>query len=195
MRSSRTERKTQETAVSAGLELDGTGDFETDTGVPFFDHMLSQFAKQGLFDLKLKAKGDLKVDAHHTVEDVGIVLGEAFRQALGDKLGVERYGFSNCPMDESLASVTVDISGRSCCVFSASFARQEIGGMPTENVRDFFEAFTRSCPCAVNIQIICGENDHHKIEAVFKAFGRAMRDACAINPRVEGKIQSTKGIL
>jgi imidazoleglycerol phosphate dehydratase HisB len=195
MRNARIERKTNETDVVVSLEIDGTGTSELDTGIGFFNHMLAQFAKQSLIDLKVQAKGDLEIDEHHTIEDVGLALGATFKKALGDKLGIERYGSGEVPMDEALARVAIDWSGRSCTVFKAKFSREKVGEMPTEMVAHFFEAFSRASECTLHARVAYGENDHHKIEALFKAFGRAVKAACAIEPRAIGILPSTKGTL
>lgn len=194
-RSAVVERETNETKIRVELEIDGSGAAEVSMGVGFFDHMLCLFAKHGLFDLKVSAQGDLQVDDHHTIEDVGIALGEAFRKALGEKKGVQRYGFFELPMDESLARVAVDLSGRSCCVFKARFARELVGGMSTEMAREFFHAFARGAECCVHARVAYGKNDHHKIEALFKALGKALKAACAIEQRAPDAIPSTKGRL
>ncbi len=195
MRAAKIERKTNETAVTVSLEIDGTGTSELDTGIGFFDHMLAQFAKQALIGLTVEAKGDLEVDEHHTVEDVGSALGAAFKKALGGKLGIQRYGSGEVPMDEALARVAIDLSGRSCTVFRAKFSRERVGGLPTELIAHFFEAFSRACECTLHARVVYGENDHHKIEALFKAFGRAVKAAGAIEPRANGSLPSTKGML
>ena len=188
------ERKTRETEVFVKLNLDGEGNSKILSGRGFFDHMLSAFAKQGLFDIEIKSSGDLDVDEHHTIEDIAITLGQAFRQALENKKGIQRYGFFEIPMDETLARVAVDLSGRGMLIFKAAFIRETVGGMPTEMVSHFFESFAKSCECTLNVSV-CGINEHHKIEALFKAFARAMKMACSIELRTSGKIPSTKGCL
>ncbi len=195
MRNAAVERKTGETHVSVELELDGKGGYEISTGVPFFNHLLELFSKQGLFDLSVSAKGDLQVDDHHTVEDVAIVLGSAFKKALGEKRGVSRYGFFEVPMDEALSRVAIDLSGRGLSVVKASFRREAIGGLSTENIPHFFQSFARSAECTLHAQIAYGENDHHKAEALFKAFGRALKAAVAIEERAPEAVASTKGLL
>lgn len=194
MRTAEVERNTNETQIKVKLSLDGKGAYDIRTGVGFLDHMLCLLAKHGLFDLELGAKGDLEVDEHHTVEDIGIVLGQAFRQALGDKKGITRYGFFILPMDEALAQVAVDLGGRSCLVWDAEFKRKTIGDFPTELAYDFFEAFASNCGANMNIRLLSGRNEHHKMEAIFKAFARAMRMACEPDERSPG-IPSTKGVL
>lgn len=195
MRKARVERRTNETAITVSLEIDGRGESEIRTGIGFFDHLLGAFSKHGLFDLTISAKGDLQVDDHHTVEDVGIALGTAFSQALGDKKGINRFGNFRLPMDEALAEVSIDLSGRSGTVFRASFAREKIGSMSTETGEEFFRAFSRACGCTVHASVPYGTNDHHKLEALFKAFGRALKEACAIDARAGGRLQTTKGSL
>lgn len=186
------ERKTSETDISLELSLDGNGRSSIETGIGFFDHMLTLFAKHSGCIIKLKAKGDLSVDEHHTVEDVAIVLGEGFAKALGDKKGIERYGFL-LPMDESLAQVAIDFSGRSELVWNAEFRREYVGKMPTELFRHFFKSFADTARCNLNISVT-GENEHHKIEAIFKAVGCAIRMAIRRDERNSG-VPSTKGIL
>ncbi len=186
------ERATNETDVFAQVNLDGRGEYKIDTGIGFFDHMLEQFARYAMVDLALFAKGDLKVDGHHVVEDAGLVLGRILNCALGDFKGIERYGFV-LPMDESLAGVTIDLSNRPCLVFNAEFKRSNIGDFPTELVKEFFVALANNLKAAIHVNIYYGENDHHKIEAIFKSFGRALRAAIERNPRLEGVLLSTKG--
>jgi imidazoleglycerol phosphate dehydratase HisB len=187
------ERNTNETKIKIGLNIDGAGVYEIATGVGFLDHMLSLFAKHGKFDLKVKASGDLQTDDHHTVEDIGITLGQAFKQALGDKRGIARYGFFILPMDEALAQAAVDLGGRPCLVLDAEFKRETVGDLSTELVYDFFEAIAQNTGANINLRVT-GRNEHHKIEALFKAFARALRQACALDEREKG-IPSTKGIL
>jgi len=195
MRKAEVERKTNETEIKIKLNLDGTGKRKIDTGIGFLNHMLELFAKQGLFDLEIKAIGDLQVDEHHTVEDVGIVLGQVFKKALGEKKGIKRYGFFILPMDETLALVAVDIGGRSYCVVDVSFNREKVGDLSTELVYDFFEALASNLGANIQIKVFYGRNEHHKIEAVFKAFARAISMAVEIDPRIKGKIPSTKGVI
>lgn len=194
VRKASVERETKETRIKIELNIDGKGESHINTGIGFFNHMLELFAKQGLFDLKVKARGDLDVDQHHTIEDVGIALGEAFKRALGEKRGIARYGFFVLTMDESLSCVAVDLSGRPCVTFNTSFAREKVGGFETELVEEFFQGFARSCGASVQVRLLCGRNDHHKIESIFKAFGRAMKMACARDERERG-VPSTKGVL
>lgn len=192
MRISEISRTTKETGISCRLNLDGTGKAAIETGVGFFDHMLQLFAFHGSFDLSLRAEGDLHVDDHHTIEDCGIVLGQAFREALQEKKGIARYGFFRCPMDGALAEVTLDISGRPYLVFNASFSRERIGTMATEMAEEFFRAFAVQAGITLHIGLLYGSNDHHCMEAVFKAFGHALSQAV----KVEGnRIPSSKGVL
>jgi len=193
-RSAKISRKTKETAISLSLSIDGVGKSSISTGIPFFDHMLSLFSKHGLFDLSLKAKGDIDVDYHHTVEDAGIALGEAFKKALGNKERIERYGDAKVPMDESLAEVALDISGRPHLEYNVEITKKKFIDFDTEVVKEFFEAFVLNAGMTVHINLIRGKNMHHIIESIFKAFGVALSKACAISPRKRG-VPSTKGVL
>ncbi|MEI6208985.1 MAG: imidazoleglycerol-phosphate dehydratase HisB [Desulfuromonadales bacterium] len=193
-RSAAIERVTKETRIRLSLLLDGTGDARICTSVPFLDHMLNLFARHGLFDLEIEASGDIDIDFHHTVEDIGIVLGDAFKQALGDKKGIRRYGQASVPMDETLASVAVDISGRPFLVYHVNLPKVKIGEFDVELAREFFQGFVSHCGLNLHINVMYGENVHHIIEACFKAFARAMDVAVSLDPRVEG-VMSTKGIL
>jgi imidazoleglycerol-phosphate dehydratase len=188
-------RKTAETDIVLKLEIDGTGASKIDTGVPFFDHMLTLFAKHGLFNLEVKAKGDNDVDYHHTVEDVGLVLGEAFKTALGDKLGIRRYGFFLLPMDESLARVVVDLSGRACLVYDASAPTMFIRDFNLVLVKEFCRAFSNALGCNLHVKLEYGEEPHHVAEAIFKALARALDVATQIDARTAGQLPSTKGSL
>ncbi len=188
-------RKTAETDIVLKLEIDGAGKSKIDTGVPFFDHMLTLFAKHGLFNLEVKAKGDNDVDYHHTVEDVGLVLGEAFKQALGDKLGITRYGFFLLPMDESLARVVVDLSGRACLVYDAVAPTMFIRDFNLILVKEFCRAFSNAVGCNLHVKLEYGEEPHHVAEAIFKGLARAMDAATRIDPRAAGALPSTKGLL
>jgi len=188
------ERTTKETRISLSLTLDGSGDAKISTSVPFLDHMLNLFSRHGLFDLEVEASGDIEIDFHHTVEDIGIVLGEAFKQALGDKNGIRRYGQASVPMDETLASVSVDISGRPYLVYHVNLPKVKIGEFDVELAREFFQAFVNHCGLNLHINVMYGENLHHIIEACFKAFARALDIATQLDPRVEG-VLSTKGVL
>lgn len=194
MRSALIDRKTNETEISVELNLDGKGEHAIQTPVPFFDHMLVQIARHGFFDLKITAVGDIEIDAHHTVEDAGICLGEAFKQALGDKSGIRRYGRGTMPMHEALASVILDFSGRPHLVFNVDMPKAKVGEFDTELVEEFFTAFCNHAGANVHVNLAYGDNLHHIIEAVFKAFARALDDACSFDPRIEG-VLSSKGSL
>ena len=194
MRQSSVTRRTQETDIELTLCLDGEGKADVHTGIGFFDHMLSALCRFGLVDLQLMCRGDLHVDAHHTVEDVGLCLGQAIGEALADKRGISRLGHAYVPMDEALAFVTLDISGRPFLRFDASFTSPMVGAMDTQLAEEFFRAVAVKAGITLHMQLPYGTNDHHKIEALFKAFGRALRDAAAIDPRVKG-VPSTKGVL
>ena len=188
-------RKTNETQISINLNIDGKGVRKIETPVGFLNHMLDLFAKHGLFDLNIKASGDTYIDEHHTVEDIGIVLGSAFAKALADKRGIKRYGFFVLPMDEALATVALDLSGRFAFVFNCPFYREKIGDLPTELVYDFWNAFAQNAKVNLNIKVENGRNDHHKIEAIFKATARSLCMACEIDNRLKGELPSTKGSL
>ncbi len=188
------DRKTRETAVKIALKLDGGGRGEIATGVPFLDHMLDSFARHGFFDLKIEAKGDLQIDEHHTVEDVGIVLGKAFAQALGDRSGIKRYGEATVPLDEALCSVVVDISGRSYLAYNVPITQERVGSFQTELVHDFMKALSDNVGMNLHMNMLSGRNPHHVIEASFKALARAMDTATSLEPRVAG-VLSTKGTL
>ncbi len=193
-RSATIERNTSETRVRLTLNLDGRGETVIDSGVPFLDHMLNLFARHGLFDLNLEARGDIQIDCHHTVEDIGIVLGEAFKDALGDKKGINRYGQVTIPMDETLASAVVDISGRPCFIYNVDLPKAKVGEFDVELAREFFQALANHCGMNLHLNLLYGDNLHHIIEACFKALGRAMGMATRRDPRVEG-VMSTKGVL
>ncbi|MFZ4532449.1 MAG: imidazoleglycerol-phosphate dehydratase HisB [Alsobacter sp.] len=195
MRAATLSRKTTETEISVEIALDGTGTARIATGVGFFDHMLELFARHGLFDITVAAKGDLHVDQHHTVEDVGIALGQAFAMALGVKAGIRRYGCVHLPMDETLSRVAVDISGRPFLVFRAEFRRDTIGGFDTELVREWFQAFAMNAGITLHAETLYGDNAHHIAESLFKGLARALREACAEEPREAGRVPSTKGAL
>ena len=193
-RAAELERKTRETQVKVALKVDGTGHGEIATGVPFLDHMLESFARHGFFDLKVEAHGDLQIDEHHTVEDVGIVLGRAFRQALGDRSGIRRFGEATVPLDEALCTAVVDISGRSYLSYEVPVAQERVGNFPTELVQDFMKAFSDEAGINLHLHLRAGRNPHHVIETVFKSFARAMDQASSLDPRVSG-VLSTKGTL
>ncbi len=187
-------RKTKETDIEITLNLDGQGIHQIDTGIPFFDHMLSGFARHGLFDLDVKVIGDLEVDSHHTVEDTGIVLGQAIAQALGDKAGIKRYGSFLLPMDETLVMCAVDLSGRPYLNYHAAFTAERLGGLDTEMVREFFYAVSYSGAMNLHLKLMDGLNNHHIAEALFKAFGKALDMATLAEPRMK-EVWSTKGSL
>ncbi len=187
-------RITSETEISIKLAIDGAGNADVSTGVGFFDHMLTLFAKHGLFDLEVQARGDLEVDGHHTVEDVGICLGQAFDQALGERQGIGRYGFVALPMDEALAAVSIDISGRPLLAYNLDLSASHIGGFDSDLAHEFFQAFVNNAGVTMHVRLQAGTNPHHIIEAVFKGFGKAMDQATALDPRISG-IHSTKGVI
>ena len=187
-------RETKETSIVLKLNLDGSGKHSIATGIPFFDHMLSLFAYHSGMDLFLRAKGDIGVDAHHTVEDVGICLGDGIRKALGEAKGIQRYGMAMIPMDETLVSVSMDISMRPCLVFQMKLRRAKIGTFDPELVEEFFKALCNHAKITLHINLLYGRNSHHMIEAVFKGFGRALREAVSLDPR-SSRVPSTKGVL
>lgn len=188
------ERCTRETEIKIGLNIDGTGKYEIDTGIGFFDHMLEGFARHGFFDLTVKVKGDIQVDAHHTVEDTGIVLGQAFSKALGEKEGIGRFGFFILPMDDALVLASLDLSGRAFLAFEAELAAEKLGTMETETVREFFMGFASGAGMNLHIKQLAGTNTHHIAEAMFKAVAKAMDMAVKRDDRIEG-VLSTKGVL
>jgi imidazoleglycerol-phosphate dehydratase len=194
-RSSTITRKTNETDISISLDIDGIGEREIDTPVGFLNHMLDLFTKLGMFNVAVKAKGDTYIDEHHIVEDTGIVLGEAFASALGDKKSISRYGFFILPMDEAIATVAIDFSGRYAFTFDCKFNREKIGDLSSELIYDFWDAFAQNAKVNLFIKIENGRNDHHKAEAIFKAVARACRMAVTEDPRIQGEIPSTKGKL
>ena len=189
------ERKTHETRISVSVNLDGSGQATLATGIGFFDHMLHALARHSLIDLNVQAEGDLHVDPHHTVEDVGIALGKAVNQALGDKGGIRRYGHCTLPMDETLASAAIDLGGRAYFVWKAEVPRTKLGDFDTELTEDFWQAFASNALCNLHVQVHYGRNTHHMIEAIFKSAARALRQAVEVDPRVVGSIPSTKGSL
>jgi len=195
MRSAQVNRNTLETKIDVQLNLDGNGKSKFDTGLPFLDHMLDQVARHGMIDLEIVAKGDLHIDAHHTVEDIGITLGLAFSKALGDKKGLRRYGHAYVPLDEALSRVVLDISGRPGLVFNVNFVRSNVGGFDIDLVREFFQGFVNHALVTLHIDNLAGDNAHHQAETIFKAFGRALRMALEIDPRMAGIMPSTKGTL
>ena len=195
MREAAIERKTTETQISARLLIDGSGRYEITTGIRFLDHMLELFAKHGAFDLTLRATGDLDVDQHHTVEDVGIVLGQLFDRALGDHLGINRAGYFVLPMDETLAVAALDLGGRVALVYDDRVDVPVVGDLQTELVQDFFQGFAQHAKANVHLKIMHGRSNHHKIEALFKCFARALRYACSNDERLKDQLPSTKGLL
>lgn len=193
-RISKLSRKTKETDITVSLAIDGTGKSQINTGVGFFNHMLEGFAKHGFFDLSVNCEGDLAVDCHHTIEDCGIVLGNAIKNALGDKVGIKRFGSCMLPMDETLVLCAIDLSGRPYLVFDAEFTAERVGYMDTEMVKEFFYAVSYSAGMNLHIKVINGGNNHHMIEAMFKSFARALDEACTYDPRITD-VLSTKGSL
>jgi imidazoleglycerol-phosphate dehydratase len=195
MRKTAIARNSKETTVKVELNLDGSGKYNIRCPINFLNHMLEAFAKHGLFDLVVEASGDTEIDEHHTVEDIGIVLGESFKQCLGDMKGINRAGFFAFPMDESLGIVAVDFSGRPHLEFRMKMKKEKVGDLESDAIREFFAGFSSGARCNVAVYVPYGENDHHKTEAVFKAFGKALSMACSINRKMKGKIPSTKGII
>lgn len=195
MRSAEIVRNTQETQIAGVLELDGQGTYEVSTGIRFFDHMLELFTRHGGFDLKLHATGDLDVDQHHTVEDVGIVLGQLVSKALGDRKGINRAGYFVMPMDETLAVVAIDLSGRPALVYKDRVKKPLVGDLQAELVEDFFGGFVNHAGANLHAKVLYGRSSHHKIEAVFKCFARALRYACSTDERLKQQLPSTKGLL
>ena len=193
-RTAKIDRETKETSIRIELNLDGSGQHHIESPVPFFNHMLSAVARHGFFDLTVKASGDTEIDDHHTVEDLGIVLGEAFKQALGDKAGVRRFGRETMPMHEALASVVIDFSGRPYLVFNVDLPKAKVGAFDTELVEEFFIAFCNHSGANIHVNLAYGDNLHHIIEGIFKAFGRALDQATGLDPRIVG-VMSTKGTL
>jgi len=195
MRQAEISRNTLETRITVRLNLDGTGQGRFATGVPFLDHMLDQVARHGMIDLEVEAQGDLHIDAHHTVEDIGITFGQALSKALGDKKGLRRYGHAYVPLDEALSRVVVDLSGRPGLVFNVDFTRAIIGVFDVDLIREFFQGLVNHALMTVHLDNLYGKNAHHQAETIFKAFGRALRMAIEADPRAEGSIPSTKGSL
>jgi imidazoleglycerol-phosphate dehydratase len=188
-------RKTQETEITATINLDGTGAYDIKTGVGFLDHMLEQLARHGLIDITLRAKGDLHIDFHHTVEDTGIVLGQALAKAMGDKVGITRYADTHLAMDETMTRVAIDVSGRPYLVWDVTFTRDKLGEMDTELFREWFQAFAQNAGITLHIATLYGQNNHHIAETCFKGLARTLRQALTIDPRQAGRIPSTKGSL
>ncbi len=193
-RTAKVSRKTKETDITVELEIDGAGQTSIQTGMPFFNHMLDSFSRHGFFDIQIAAKGDLEVDFHHTVEDVGLALGQAFKDALGDKHGIRRFGEASCPLDEALAEVVVDLSGRPYLYYNVKIRPGRVGDFDTDLPHEFYAAFANQLGMNLHIDVPRGENPHHIIEACFKAFARAMDTATQVDPRVQG-VLSTKGSL
>jgi len=195
MRKASVTRKTGETDIAVSLTLDGSGQSQIASGVGFLDHMLTLLARHALFDIDVSCKGDLEIDQHHSVEDIGIALGQAFRQALGDKKGIVRYAHAYLPMDETLSRVAVDVSGRPFLVFKTEFAREKIGAFDTELVREWFQAFAINAGITLHVETLYGDNAHHIAESCFKGLARALRGAVAVDPREGDRVPSTKGTL
>lgn len=195
MRTAVVHRKTKETEIRVNLDIDGHGEYETNTGVGFLDHMLGHVAVHGLFDLKVEARGDLHIDCHHTVEDCALVLGQAFDQALGDRQGIVRIGWACVPMDEALALVSIDLSGRPYAVVQVEWQAPAVGEVPTSLIPHFFESFAVKGQCNLHARVLYGRDDHHQAEALFKALGRALDAATQLDPRRADRIPSTKGTL
>ncbi|WP_085901533.1 imidazoleglycerol-phosphate dehydratase HisB [Kiloniella majae] len=195
MRQANIERNTNETQITATINLDGSGKYDVETGVGFLDHMIEQLSRHSLMDITLRAKGDLHIDFHHTAEDVGIALGQAFKQALGDRKGIRRYGSCLLPMDEALSRVALDLSNRPYLVWNVTFDRDKIGDMDTELFREWFQAFAFNAGMTLHVDQIHGFNNHHIIEACFKALARSIREAIEIDPRKADEVPSTKGVL
>lgn len=189
------DRETKETKISLTIDLDGNGEYKSEIPIPFLDHMISHIAKHGHFDIDIKAEGDIEVDYHHTVEDIGIVLGEAFLQALGDKKGIHRYGHALIPMDEALAEASVDLSGRPIIIYKVPIPKNKVGDFDAELAEEFFKSFASHSKSTVHINLKYGENAHHVLEAVFKAFAKSLSFAVSYNPRAKDNIPSTKGVL
>ena len=195
MRTAEIDRNTLETQISVSVNLDGSGEREFQTGLPFLDHMLDQVARHGLLDITIKADGDLEIDAHHTVEDIGITLGQAVNEAIGDKKGIRRYGHAYVPLDEALSRVVIDFSGRPGLVYDVEFARQMVGDFDVDLFHEFFQGFVNHAKVTLHIDNLKGDNAHHQVETIFKAFGRALRMAAEPDPRMPDVTPSTKGSL
>jgi imidazoleglycerol-phosphate dehydratase len=195
MREAAVDRNTKETQISGHLILDGKGQYEVFTGLRFMDHMLELFTKHGGFDLRLWAKGDLDVDQHHTVEDIGIVLGQLFAKAIGDRVGINRAGYFVLPMDETLCVVAIDLGGRAALVYDDKVEQPMVGDLQTELLEDFFQGFAQHAQANVHVKVMYGRSTHHKVEAVFKCFARALRYACSTDERLKDQLPSTKGLL
>jgi len=194
-RVSKVARDTKETKITVELKLDGSGTGKFDTGVPFLEHMLDQVARHGMLDLSVECAGDTHIDDHHSVEDIGIVIGQAFAEALGDKAGIQRYGDAHVPLDEALSRVVIDFSGRPGLYFNCNFTRDKVGTFDVELCFEFFNGFANHAQATLHVDNLKGSNEHHKIETMFKAFGRAIRTAVMVDPKLGGKPASTKGVL
>ncbi|MEH6495299.1 MAG: imidazoleglycerol-phosphate dehydratase HisB [Pseudomonas marincola] len=195
MREGRTQRTTKETEIEVWLDLDGTGNYDVETGIGFLDHMLEQLSRHSLMDLRVRAKGDLHIDFHHTTEDCGIAIGKAFSQALGDMKGIRRYASAHIPMDETLTRVSLDISNRPYLIWKVNFTRDKLGDMDTELFKEWFQAFAQGAGITLHVENLYGENNHHIVESSFKALARALRDAVEIDPRKADAVPSTKGVI
>ena len=195
MRTADVTRNTKETQIRVAINLDGKGESKLDSGIPFLDHMIDQIARHGMIDIELKATGDLHIDAHHTVEDIGIALGQAVTRALGDKTGIRRYGHAYVPLDEALSRVVIDLSGRPGLEYHINFTRARVGEFDVDLFYEFFQGFVNHALCSLHVDNLRGVNSHHQIETVFKAFGRALRMGCELDARAAGILPSTKGTL
>ncbi len=195
MRQAKIERNTKETQISVSLNLDGTGSYDVDTGLGFLDHMLEQLSRHSLIDLKVRAKGDLHIDGHHTTEDTGLAIGAAIRQALGERTGIVRYGNALVPMDETLTRVALDLSDRPYLIWKVAFSRPKLGEMDTELFREWFQALSQAAGITLHVEVLYGQNNHHMIESCFKALARSLRQAVEIDPRQAQSVPSTKGVL
>ncbi|MGE0665299.1 MAG: imidazoleglycerol-phosphate dehydratase HisB [Sphingomonadales bacterium] len=195
MRKATIERNTKETQISVEVNIDGTGIYDVETGIGFLDHMLEQLSRHSLMDLKVRARGDLHIDFHHTTEDTGIAIGEAVSQALGDRKGIERYGSAVIPMDETCTRVALDLSNRPYLIWKVEFSKPKLGDMDTELFKEWFQAFSQSAGCTLHIENLYGENNHHIVESCFKGIARSLKAACAIDPRKADAVPSTKGVL
>ncbi len=195
MRTAETNRETKETQISVTVNLDGAGHYDVETGIGFLDHMLESFSKHASIDLKVRAKGDLHIDMHHTTEDTGIVMGQAVRQALGDLKGIRRFGAAEIPMDETCTRAAVDVSGRPYLIWKVSFSRPKLGDMDTELFKEWFQAFAQAAGITLHVENLYGDNNHHIVESSFKALARALRQAIELDPRASGVVPSTKGKL
>jgi len=195
MRTATIERKTKETEISVSLDLDGNGNYDVSTGIGFLDHMLEQLSRHSLIDLTVKAKGDLHIDFHHTTEDTGIAIGEAFSEALGDRKGITRYASALIPMDETLSRIALDISNRPYLIWRVDFTKPKLGDMDTELFKEWFQAFAQAAGITLHVENLYGENNHHIVESCYKGLARSLRDAIAIDPRKSDEVPSTKGVL